>query len=72
LFFAGPLGLAVTKGYNFARIFQGTERTTSIRTLVSEWQSEHGVAQARDVAMATQENRIALIGGLDFVSGRYD
>ena len=71
-FFAGPLGLAVTKGYNFARIFQGTEGTTSIRTLVSEWQVEHGVAQARDVAMATQENRIALKGGLDFVSGRYD
>ena len=71
-FFAGPLGLAVTKGYNFARIFQGTEGTTTIRTLVSEWQIEHGVAQASDVAMATRENRIALRGGLDFVSGRYD
>src|SRR5580658_329234 len=71
-FFAGPLGLAVTKGYNFARILQGTEGTTAIRTLVSEWQVEHGVAQARDVAMATQANRIALQGGLDFVSGRYD
>jgi uncharacterized protein involved in outer membrane biogenesis len=71
-FFAGPLGLAVTKGYNFARIFQGTEGTTNIRTLVSEWQVEHGVAQARDVAMATRANRIALQGGLDFVSGQYD
>jgi hypothetical protein len=71
-FFAGPLGLAVTKGYNFARIFRETEGTTSIRTLVSEWQVEHGVAQARDVAMATRANRIALQGGLDFVSGRYD
>jgi AsmA-like protein len=72
LFFAGPLGLAVTKGYNFARIFQGAAGTTTIRTLVSEWQVEHGLAQARDVAMATQKNRIALKGGLDFVSGRYD
>jgi uncharacterized protein involved in outer membrane biogenesis len=71
-FFAGPLGLAVTKGYNFSRIFQGTEGTTPIRTLASEWQVEHGVAQARDVAMATRANRIALQGGLDFVSGRYD
>jgi hypothetical protein len=71
-FFAGPLGLAVTKGYNFARIFQGSEGTTTIRTLVSEWQVEHGVAQARDVAMATSENRIALTGGLDFVDGQYD
>ena len=71
-FFAGPLGLAVTKGYNFARIFQGAEGSTAIRSLVSEWQVEHGVAQARDVAMATRANRIALQGGLDFVSGRYD
>jgi AsmA protein len=72
VFFAGPLGLAVTKGYNFARIFQGAEGTTPIRTLVSEWQVEHGVAHARDVAMATRANRIALQGGLDFVSGQYD
>lgn len=71
-FFAGPLGLAVTKGYNFARIFQGSEGTTTIRTLASDWQVEDGVAQARDVAMATRANRVALQGGLDFVSGQYD
>jgi hypothetical protein len=71
-FFAGPLGLVITRGYDFARIFQGAEGTTTIRTLVSEWQVEHGVAQARDVAMATGENRVALKGNLDFVSGRYD
>jgi len=71
-FFLGPLGLAVTKGYDFARIFQGAEGTSTVRILVSEWQVEHGVAQARDVAMATQQNRIALKGGLDFVSGQYD
>src|SRR6202008_2857585 len=61
-FFAGPLGLAVTKGYNFARVFQGTEGTTTIRTLVSDWQVADGVAHARDVAMATRANRIALRG----------
>ena len=71
-FFAGPLGLAVTKGYNFARIFQGAAGTTTIRTLVSDWQVEHGLAQATDVAMATSHNRIALRGGLDFVGGQYD
>jgi uncharacterized protein involved in outer membrane biogenesis len=71
-FFAGPLGLAVTKGYDFARNFQGAEGTTTVRKLVSEWQVEHGVAQARDVAMATRANRIALQGGLNFVSGQYD
>jgi AsmA protein len=71
VFFAGPLGLAVTKGYNFASLFQGSGGSSSIGTLVSDWRVEHGVAQAKDVAMATSENRIALQGGLDFVNERF-
>jgi uncharacterized protein involved in outer membrane biogenesis len=70
-FFAGPLGLAVTKGYNFASIFQSAGGSSQIRTLVSKWNIEHGVAQAKDVAMATKENRIALKGGLDFVNAGF-
>ena len=70
-FFAGPLGLAVTKGYHFASIFQSSGGSSQIQTLVSKWKIEHGVAQANDVAMATKENRIALQGGLDFVNGRF-
>jgi AsmA protein len=72
LFFVGPLGLGVTKGYDFARIFEGSGGSTTIRTLVSKWQVEHGVAHAKDVAMATPKNRVALQGGLDFVTGRFD
>jgi AsmA protein len=71
-FFAGPVGLAVTKGYNFASIFQGSEGRSEIRTLVSDWTVKHGVAQAQDVAMTTNENRVALQGGLDFVNKRFD
>jgi uncharacterized protein involved in outer membrane biogenesis len=71
VFLAGPLGLAVTKGYNFAGLFQGTGGTTKIGTVVSDWKVEHGVARAKDVAMATAENRLALQGGLDFVNGRF-
>lgn len=71
-FFAGPVGLVVTKGYNFASIFQGSGGPSEIRQLVSEWKVEHGVAQAQDVAMATEKNRIALTGGLDFVNERFD
>jgi uncharacterized protein involved in outer membrane biogenesis len=71
VFLAGPLGLAVTKGYNFGSLFLGTGGTTRIGTLVSDWKVERGVAQAKDVAMATAENRIALQGGLDFVGGRF-
>ncbi|HSS62903.1 MAG TPA: AsmA-like C-terminal region-containing protein, partial [Gammaproteobacteria bacterium] len=71
-FFAGPFGLVLTKGYNFASIFQGSGGSSEIRTLVSGWKVERGVAQAQDVAMATKENRIALQGRLDFVNERFD
>jgi uncharacterized protein involved in outer membrane biogenesis len=71
-FFAGPVGLAVTKGYDFASIFQGSEGRTEIRTVVSDWKVRRGVAQSQDVAMATNKNRVALQGGLDFVNQRFD
>jgi len=71
-FFAGPVGLAVTKGYNFASIFQGSGGRSTIRTVVSDWKVERGVAQSQDVAMATDKNRVALQGGLDFVNQRFD
>jgi AsmA family len=69
LFFAGPVGLAVTKGYNFASIFQSSGGSSQIGTIVSKWNIERGVAQAKGVAMATKENRIALKGGLDSSMG---
>ncbi len=71
-FFAGPVGLAVTKGYNFASILQGSEGRSEIRTIVSDWKVERGVARSQDVAMATSKHRVALQGGLDFVNGRFD
>ena len=71
-FFAGPLGLVVTKGYNFAGILQGSEGRSEIRTLVSEWKVTRGMAQATDVAMATKKNRVALQGRLDFVHAMFD
>lgn len=71
-FFAGPVGLAVTKGYNFASILQGSAGRSEIRILVSDWKVEHGVAQSQDVAMATDKNRVALQGRLDFVNARFD
>jgi AsmA protein len=71
-FFAGPVGLAVTKGYNFASILQGSAGRSEIRILVSDWKVERGVAQSQDVAMATDKNRVALQGGLDFVNKRFD
>jgi AsmA protein len=71
IFFAGPLGLAVTKGYGFASLFQGAGGSSTIETLVSDWRVERGIAWADDVAMASARNRIALRGGLDFVNERF-
>lgn len=70
--FAGPIGLAVTKGIEFSSLAQQTGGSTQIRTVVSKWKVEKGVAYAKDVAMATSENRLALQGGLDFVDDEYD
>ena len=63
--------MAVTKGYNFASLFEGSGGRSRIRTLVSDWSVERGVARAKDVALATSENRIALQGRLDFVNQRF-
>lgn len=72
LFFAGPIGIAITKGYDFSKLFRGKGGTTPIREMVSLWRVEHGVAEAEDVAIATRENYLALQGGLDFVNKRFD
>ncbi len=71
-FFAGPFAPLITKGYNFASLFQGSGGSSRIRALVSDWKVERGIARAKDVAMATNENRIALMGNLDFVNERFN
>ena len=71
-FFAGPLGLAVTKGYNFANLLKESGGSSDIDVLVSDWTIKAGVAEAEDVALATKKNRLALHGRLDFVNQRFD
>jgi len=71
-FLAGPLGVAVTKGYDYARILRKSAGRTTIRTLLSQWKVDRGIAQAQDVALATPQNRIAMQGGLDLVNDTYD
>jgi uncharacterized protein involved in outer membrane biogenesis len=71
-FLAGPIGLAVTKGYDYARVLKKTPGRTTIRTLLSRWKVERGIAAAEDVALATSQNRVAMHGGLDFVNDTYD
>jgi AsmA protein len=68
---AGPAGLLVTKGYEFAGLAQGAQGESEIRTLESRWSIERGVARAADVALATPANRVAIKGSIDLVADRY-
>jgi len=72
LFFAGPIGLVVTKGYNFANVLRGPAGSSAIPVLVSDWKIQQGVAQPQDVALTTKLHRLALTGRLDFNSGKFD
>jgi AsmA family len=67
----GPAGVLVTKGYDYARVLHGPGGTSVISQLVSDWQVQHGIAHARDVAMTTAANRVAVQGDLDLVNGRF-
>jgi uncharacterized protein involved in outer membrane biogenesis len=68
---AGPAGLLVTKGVDFASATQGAQGKSEIRTLVSDWVIERGVARTQDVALATPANRVALKGSIDLVTDRF-
>lgn len=72
VFLAGPIGLALTKGHDFARLLDGPEGRSDIRALVSDWTVARGVLHARDVAIATRRHRVALQGRLDLVRERFD
>lgn len=72
VFLVGPVGLAATRGYVFTGLLHGSGGSTSIEQMVSEWIIEDGVAQARDVAFRTLENRLALAGALDFGNYRFE
>lgn len=71
-FIAGPFAPLITKGYNFATLFRGSGDSSRIRALVSDWKVERGIARAKDVAMATNEHRIALMGSLDLANERFN
>ena len=71
LLIAGPVSLLVTKGYELARPSGQNGSQSTIRNLISRWKVEKGVARAVDVALTTNENRIAAQGSLDFVRNEY-
>ena len=72
-FLAGPLGAVLTKGYDFAGVYQESRGGQGIiQKLASEWTIRNSIAEARDVALSTKRNRVAMKGRLDFVNSRFD
>jgi uncharacterized protein involved in outer membrane biogenesis len=72
-FLAGPLGSAIVRGYKFADFYNESHGGKGIiAKLVSVWKVGNGVAEAVDVAMATKKYRIAMKGGLNFISDRFE
>ncbi|WP_111642596.1 AsmA family protein [Marinimicrobium alkaliphilum] len=72
MFLVGPIGLVASRGYAFTGLLEDSDGSTRIDQLESEWAIEDGVARARDVALRTPKNRLALTGGLDFAQYRFD
>lgn len=69
---AGPFGPMLTKGYNFASLYEESQGGKGIiRKLVSVWKVKNGIAEARDVALATKKQRIAMKGGLNFINEQF-
>jgi hypothetical protein len=69
---AGPIGPVITKSYNFARLYEASQGGKGIvRKLVSVWKVKNGIADARDVALASEKQRIAMTGGLNFINEQF-
>jgi AsmA protein len=72
-FIAGPLGTFGMKGHSYLDVYSKTrEGQGKITQLVSRWTIKNGMADAKDCALSTRHNRVALKGHLNLVRGRYD
>ncbi len=66
---AGPVGLAVTKGTDYASmIVLNSGEETLVTNLVSDWSVNDGKLIIQDVAFRTEKNRIAANGWLNFTT----
>jgi AsmA protein len=72
LILAGPVGLVVTKGYDYTGLIRESGGTTRIRTMISDWRVSDGGLLTRDVALATELYRLAATGRIDLPSRRFD
>lgn len=60
---AGPFGLAITKGSDFARLaLGGVGEYSEVSRFIASWEINNGIIQLKDVAFASDENLIAAQG----------
>ncbi|MFO7559551.1 MAG: AsmA family protein [Desulfobacterales bacterium] len=72
-FIAGPLSTVGLKGYRYWDVYDQTQEGAGFITqFISNWKIQNGIASAIDCALATQHNRVALIGNLNLISERYN
>ena len=70
---AGPVGIAVTKGTDYASIIVlNSGEKTKITNIVSDWNVHDGKLTVKDVAFATKKNRIAGYGWFNFTADSLD
>lgn len=65
----GPIGIVATKGSDFvalATVDVNNRKQSHIRQLLARWELNHQVLKTTDVAFATNKNRVAFDGSLDF------
>ena len=61
--FAGPAGLAVTKGTDFARLaFTKVGDSTQVKHFLAEWKIDNGILTTQDVALSTNSNLVSTDG----------
>ncbi|MBI5894606.1 MAG: AsmA family protein [Desulfobacterales bacterium] len=69
---AGPFGPFLTKGYDLASVHTASQGGKGeVRKLVSVWKVEKGIAEALDVALTSEKQRIAMQGDLDLIDERF-
>jgi len=70
---AGPVGLVVTKGSDFARLLiTNPGESSNITQVASNWKADNGLLTLNDVAFATNENRVAAKGWINIVTDSLD
>jgi AsmA protein len=65
----GPLGIVATKGSNFVALAAtdlNADQSTDITKLLTRWEIHQQTLTSKDVAFATNQNRLAFNGSVDF------